>query len=239
MDNMIVYRDESYPTSWINEDWSSEITNYLKSKDFVEMNAVTLRSWLRSRIKNADSHDTVLVFSQDIIPDTIMSGLNSPNDLIRRYLDQGGRIIWIGNIPFWSKGSISKKANDIWMHGVPFSMLGVEPLIAEFSTSCEWTGKWKGIMESRWYSHRPVNIDIIEELNWVKRINLKVWPMAVVDVTLLPCTWNATVITRWKKAGTKVGSFGLTLLGTGGNMTLTDEYPNELSLTPQKLACAW
>jgi len=63
-----------------------------------------------------------------MVPETILGPLNSPNDLIRRYLDAGGRVVWIGDHPFWSKAVIRKNKDreEIWMHGAHYGMLGVE-----------------------------------------------------------------------------------------------------------------
>jgi len=232
----IVYYDEYYAASWISREWSKKIVEYLKEKGFDKKNAMDLKDWLRSRLKEKDSHKSVVVFSQDMMPETILSGLNSPNDLARRYLDDGGRIVWIGDHPFWTKSVIRKDKDreEIWMYGTHYAMLGVEMLIAESSSPCKWVGNWAGKMKSCWYSQRPVNIEVGED-----RMNLKIEPLAYSDVILLPSSWNALVITRWKKAGSKVGSFGLGAFGFGGNITLTEKFPEELSFKPRKLACAW
>lgn len=106
-------------------------------------------------------------------------------------------------------------------------------------------------MKSKWYSQRPVNINIFEDLYDPRaalslpsnKLRLRYEILAYAYVILSPSPWNAFVITRWKKAGKKIGSIGLggNVLGSGGNLnvTLTEEYPKELSLKPQKLACSW
>lgn len=236
----VVYHDPSYATSWINENWSRRIAEYLSDKGFEEKDAEELKVWMKDRVRRGDVHKSVAVFSQDMIPETILDSLSSPNSLVRRYLDAGGRIVWIGDIPFWSKAKPKNTKPDreeIWQHGAHYGMLGVQPLIAESSSECEGIGKWNGKMKSRWYSQRPVNVEA--ESKCIETLGLKVDVLAHAEVTLLPCSFNALVIARWKKTGKKIGSFGLSILGTGGNVTLTEEFPEELSLKPLKLACAW
>jgi len=233
---MVVYHDEHYASSWINKEWSKEIVKYLEEKGLNKKNAIQLREWIEAKLDENSSHESAIIFSQDMVPETILGPLNSPNDLIRRYLDAGGRVVWIGDHPFWSKAVIRKNKDreEIWMHGAHYGMLGVEMLIAESSSQSQWIGEWAERMKSRWYSQRPVNIEVDEE-----RLNLKIEPLAYAEVVLLPSSWNALVIARWKKAGRKIGSFGLTAAGFGGNVTLTEKFPRELSFKPLKLACAW
>jgi len=233
----VVYYDEYYASSWINREWSKRIAEYLEGKGIERKNAKELRDWLKNRLEERNSYESVLIFSQDMVPETIMSPLNSPNDLARKYLDDGGRMIWIGDHPFWTKGVIRKEKDreEIWMHGAHYGMLGVEMLIAESSSLCKWVGRWTEKMKSSWYSQRPVNIEVDEE-----RLNLQIEPLAYAEVVLLPSSWNALVITRWKKAGSKAGSFGFTTpFGLGANVTLTEKFFKELSFKPLKLACAW
>ncbi|MHA1859754.1 MAG: hypothetical protein ACTSVF_01480 [Candidatus Asgardarchaeia archaeon] len=241
MTKTVVYFDERYPSSWIDKDrWGKKIVEYMESKGFEKKDAEELKSWLKERLKGKDSYETVVVFSQDMVPETVLSSLNSPNDLIRRYLDAGGRIVWIGDHPFWSKAVLrgDKDREEIWMYGAHYAMLGVEVLIGESSFKCEWIGEWCGRMRSRWYSHRPINIEVKQE-----RLNLEIEPLAYAEVTLLPTSWNTLVISRWKRAGKKIGAFNLGAnlgtLGISGGLTLTEEFPKELSYESQKLACAW
>lgn len=238
MSKMVVYNDGNYPTSWISKKWGSDITTMLSDKSFIVKNALELKEWMKECLAHNESHESVVVFSQDMIPNTIL-GNHTPNNLIRKYLDEGGRVIWLGDIPFWTKGTQNGSRHEIWGHGAHFAMLGVQPFIAESSSSCKWVGRWSGLMKSSWYSQRPINIEYIEELRSLTQLGLTIWPMAYAEITLLPTTWNAMIITRWKKAGSKVGSFGLSLLGTGGNVTLTEEYPEEFSLKPLNLISAW
>lgn len=100
---LIVYHDDNYPTAWIPREVSKKITRFLKSKDFVEHNAEDLAKWMEKSIDEETCRQSVVVFSQDIVPDTICH-TPSPSSLIREYLDCGGRVVWIGDIPFFYFG---------------------------------------------------------------------------------------------------------------------------------------
>ncbi len=219
----VVYFDENYPGAWIDKkEWNEKLVEHLKKLEFEEKKAEELRDFMNERLKGKNANKSVVVFSKDMMPDTILSGMNSPDDLIHRYLDAGGRTVWIGDHPFWDKGKnrskITQEEKDrdqIYQHGTHYAMLGVEMLIAESSSPCIWTDGWNKIMKSRWHSKRPVNIEVDSiGVESGRPFNLRVKPLrmevlAYAEVTLLPCSLNAIVISRWKKAGKKVGSFGL------------------------------
>ena len=236
----IVYYDERYTGSWIDGNWSREIADYLEKHNFERKNAEELKEWLKSIVRDGDAYRSVVVFSKDMMPETVLDPLNSPNSLIRKYLDLGGRIVWIGDIPFWCKARENNRI-EIWRAGVPFAMLGVDPLIAEASCKCLWIGDWKKRMISRWYSQRPINID---KDSWLyrlgeTRLSLRIKVLAIARVTLLPTGWNWLVITRWKKAGKKVGRVRVKIPGTGVEIEWVERFPEELSYKPLTLACAW
>ena len=107
MPKFIVYRDKEYPTSWISHEHAEEIANYLKGEGFNECGAKALRDWMKKVIIEG-TKDTVVVFAQDVAPDTVFDDIGA-NALIRQYLDFGGRVVWMGDIPFHLMGSASGK----------------------------------------------------------------------------------------------------------------------------------
>ncbi|TET19847.1 hypothetical protein E3J74_05110 [Candidatus Bathyarchaeota archaeon] len=106
---LIVYYDDDYPTVWVQREISMKITSFLKSKNFVEYNAEDLAKWMEESIKKDTCWQSVVVFSQDVVPDTICHA-PEPSSLIREYLDCGGRIIWIGDIPLFYFGPHPSRA---------------------------------------------------------------------------------------------------------------------------------
>ncbi|KAF5434575.1 hypothetical protein C5S35_13790 [Candidatus Methanophagaceae archaeon] len=99
----IVYRDEEYTTSWISHEHADEITSYLKGKQFTVLGAKELRNWMGNVIIDG-TKDTVVVFAQDVAPDTVFDDVGA-NAFIRQYLDFGGRVVWMGDLPFSYRGN--------------------------------------------------------------------------------------------------------------------------------------
>ncbi len=89
--NFVVYRDEEYTTPWISHKHAEEIASYLKGKQFNVLGAKELRDWMENVIIEG-TKDTVVVFAQDIVPDTVYDDIGT-NALIRQYLDFGGRVV--------------------------------------------------------------------------------------------------------------------------------------------------
>jgi len=102
-----VYRDEEYTTSWISHEHAEKIASYLKKRKFEELGANKLREWMIEVIRKG-TKDTVVVFAQDVAPDTVFDDIGA-NALIRQYLDSGGRVVWIGDMPFSYQGKKGAK----------------------------------------------------------------------------------------------------------------------------------
>lgn len=100
---LIVYYDENYPNSWVPKEESEKVVRFLKSKGFSEYNSEDLAKWMRKSIDENTCHQSLVVFSQDIAPETVCHDRTS-NALIRTYLDCGGTVLWIGDIPFHYQG---------------------------------------------------------------------------------------------------------------------------------------
>jgi hypothetical protein len=175
----VVYHDENYHRGYVYPEATKKIIDFLSSPDrkektFVALNATDLNQWIQTRIKRKDAGKTCIVFSQDMVPGVLAPDF-SQSVILRRYLDSGGRIVWIGDVPFFTKGKfyanlknlkpdeIEKRRDEIWkewnVNGI-FSILG---LSAEFNNSPEdkvtitELGKEWGLRdENKWYGTRPV-----------------------------------------------------------------------------------
>jgi len=107
-----VYYDEKYPSSWISERATNQIVNYLSKHDFQPVDASTLKNIMTKGVREKISKDEIIVvFSQDVVPDTIVDNPSSPtaNSLIRGFLNSGHTIVWIGDIPLYYVGSPGKR----------------------------------------------------------------------------------------------------------------------------------
>jgi hypothetical protein len=162
----VVYSDENYHTSWIYPDASREIVAFLTSprrgeRQFVAVNADNLKRWIETRLRNDDAYGTVIVFSQDMIPDTVAPDF-SPSIILRTYLDNGGRIIWMGDHPFWRQGKHRQDGHG-WTEWQFYGMFAILGLNAEFNyspiakVSISDQGKdWGLSVNNLWYGTRPV-----------------------------------------------------------------------------------
>lgn len=176
---LIVYNDDNYATWWINRKLSKKIASFLKKKGFIEYNAVDLARWMEKIIEENTSHQSVVVFSQDVIPDSICH-TPSPSSLIRSYLDSGGKVVWIGDNPFYYQGVNPSKVRGLskekiekiptllldhdgklviqWGLGGAYGILGVVPVFMHSpSEKVKITkdGTSFGI-QNRWYGNRPI-----------------------------------------------------------------------------------
>lgn len=155
----VVYYDSSYPSSWIDKSLALEIAEWLGEKGFSRKNAEEVRFWIQKVIGEEKVSDTVLVFSQDVIPSTIMRDASS-NNLIREYLDLGGAIVWFGDIPFFYGGLKDKDLQhslQFWDMG-SYSILGLTFARASSSARIKPTRGSK--LLTSFYSLRPVRITV-------------------------------------------------------------------------------
>jgi hypothetical protein len=74
------------------------------------LNADELAEMMRKSVDEDRCWNTLVVFSRDVVPETICH-YPYPNTLIRKYLDQGGTIVWFGDIPLYNRG-LSPSASD-------------------------------------------------------------------------------------------------------------------------------
>jgi len=114
----IVYYDPHYPRSWVRPEDAEKARDHFVERWFVQKNAGQLASWMRGVLQSDLAHRSLVVFAQDIVPDTVAEVRND-SCLIRRYLDAGGRVVWRGDIPFWYQGKAGG-AKDNWSESEPF-----------------------------------------------------------------------------------------------------------------------
>jgi len=181
---LIVYHDDNYPTHWISRQQSKRIANYFKNKNFKEYNAKELSKFMEKSIDEDSCWQSVILFSQDLVPETVCH-LPFPSSLIRNYLDHGGTIVWIGDVPFYYIGlnssrtrnehlklsdkdlkrqsafrdNAGKLANTIGRSGC-FATLGTIPIWLNYPVSkVNITKKGRKLgLETPWYSNRPILI---------------------------------------------------------------------------------
>jgi hypothetical protein len=127
----VVYYDPRYPASWMRADIPEQTRDFFVERWFVEKDAQQLKNWINQVLEEGRAYRSLVVFAQDIVPDTV---LEVPNEscLLKRYLDAGGRIVWRGDVPFWYQGK-SSGAKDEWGLQGPQRILGIDYTNHDFS----------------------------------------------------------------------------------------------------------
>ncbi|KPV62441.1 MAG: hypothetical protein AOA66_1336 [Candidatus Bathyarchaeota archaeon BA2] len=149
----LVYYDPQYPTCWVNKEISKRVCIYFTQRGFKEVNANELAKIMDEVVRAKEAVNTVAVFAQDIAPATIAYG-PLPDNLIRRYLDLGGRVVWIGDVPFFYQGHFNEK-RESW------GFIGERQILGVF-THFTWplhvdmtANGFKWGLKLKWTGYRP------------------------------------------------------------------------------------
>src|ERR1035438_9868590 len=117
------------------------------------VNAATLGPWLAKRI--SDRAPSVVVFATDILP-TPVGGADPARGPFRRYLDSGGKAVWIGDPPLLDRVTGENNVTFSWddaskLVGVPYRGALMDDLNDNRATSAGrdwglaewWLGTWE------------------------------------------------------------------------------------------------
>lgn len=110
-----VYYDERYPTSFISDKVGKQIVKFLEEREFEVIDANSLKKILTSYSLNSSGEEAVIVFTRDIVPDLILDNPTSPSvqSPLRKYLDAGHTIIWLGDTPLLYVGYNNGSKQDL------------------------------------------------------------------------------------------------------------------------------
>ncbi|MHA1684368.1 MAG: hypothetical protein ACTSUE_25755, partial [Promethearchaeota archaeon] len=90
----VVYYDTTYGRAhWLRN--HLDYKNYFNTKGYITKNAPELKTWMDNKIAMG-AEGSVVVMARDSIPDTVAENQSTTNTM-RRYLDAGGRIIWVAD----------------------------------------------------------------------------------------------------------------------------------------------
>lgn len=101
--DLVVYFDERYPVSWVSFPFAKEVREFSEILGFKTLNAEQLKYFFEEKIKTG-AEKTLVIFSQDVVPDTVVGTSPKMKSLIRKYLNAGGTILWFGDVPFYFVG---------------------------------------------------------------------------------------------------------------------------------------
>ena len=125
-----VYFDPEFPSTWIDKTkkYPEKIAQAFSAKKFSVIDAAGLKEFMSKALDTNLANQKLVVFSQDVVPSTIVESYSSSNTL-RQFLDAGGSILWIGDIPLWSIGEKNEK-KEIANVGGPIEILGINPVFS-------------------------------------------------------------------------------------------------------------
>jgi hypothetical protein len=197
---LATYFDEDYPNAFIGYDEGRRVADCLVSRGFVRLDASQLEDWMRSTISQEIVGHTAVVFAMDVIPETILGDVDG-NVLFRRYLDSGGRVIWVADVPAWYKGKPGRQREEIWQLGSFVSLLGIAPVIANCVRPVELTSKGREVgLRSTWYSMRPILVKKESLLEYSAKsaisgmsVDVLAWTAVTVGTSVIrmPAVWSS------------------------------------------------
>jgi hypothetical protein len=232
---LFVYYDPEYDPDctswWITPSVSERIVDFLKAKGFQVLKAREMREIMLSVLRR-EKEKVVIVFAQDVAPDTVLDD-PAPIAIIRQYLDNGGSIVWAGDIPFWyqAKEKGQNRDDEAWhSSGAPANVLGISPIFpAQMSKArIRQTGRDVGL-QTEWTGIRPVlpqkGIEVLAESDGIA---------FAYQVLPSKSTW---VSRAWDRlSGIRVGAFSVNV-----GVDLGSPVQNQQSsfLGKRKFANAW
>ena len=84
---------------YASSEGAKQLTDSLVAASYRHVGRVGVLDFMNARI--ADREPSVVVFAQDNPPSTLIAdGEGGQPSLVRRYLDAGGKVVWIGHTPF-------------------------------------------------------------------------------------------------------------------------------------------
>jgi hypothetical protein len=158
------YWDESYPTNWADRTVAAAVKDALSAAGYTILNAAQLKTWMDGHI--ADEALSVLVFCNDIAPDTVVE-TNTASCTLRQYLDKGGKIIFYADIPFYNQGH-GDNTNTNWAMGGSTGILGFSAADGGWGSNNTVTFTEAGIawgLTETWNSQRPNSLAVIAAEN--------------------------------------------------------------------------
>ena len=151
-----VYYDEKYPSHWISPDVAKRIASLLESMEFEVVNADETKKLMEKAITASLREEIVIVFSQDVIPEKLVDNPSSPtaNSLIRRFLNNGHSVVWLGDIPLLHVGFSNGEKRTL-TNVIAQQVLDLNPNIPSVSVPVRHT--WFGYMLQlpTWVGTRP------------------------------------------------------------------------------------
>jgi outer membrane protein assembly factor BamB len=98
--------------------------DYFVNRGYTLLDASTLETFMQARI--ADGGPSVVVFAMDVIPEAVGTAPTDEGSLFRRYLDAGGKVVWMGYPPGYLIRDMETGAIQGVDRSAPTSVTGVD-----------------------------------------------------------------------------------------------------------------
>ncbi|MHC4499110.1 MAG: hypothetical protein ACYS21_08385, partial [Planctomycetota bacterium] len=160
--DLAAYWDSRYPAAWATAT-ATQMRDALQTAGYTVLDADELKTWMDAHIPGGAG--SVVVFCQDIVPDTVAETM-SATCTIRRYLDAGGKVVWYSDWPFYYVGH-SGPSQDTWDAAGATAILGFDAatgpgdswnVVALTPDGVDW-----GLTET-WQSRRPTSPTVTTNL---------------------------------------------------------------------------
>jgi len=174
-----VYYDEKYPSHWISPDVAKRIASLLESMGFEVVNADETKKLMEKAITAPLREEVVIVFSQDVIPEKLVDNPSSPtaNSLIRRFLNNGHSVVWLGDIPLLHIGFSNGEKRTL-TNVIVQQVLGLDPNIPHVSAPVRHTHFGYMLQLPTWVGTRP-HRGLAPNISGVNFIPLSISPHGV------------------------------------------------------------
>jgi hypothetical protein len=145
--------DSRYATNWATAADALVVRDGVQAAGYEILDSDQLKTWMQARI--ADKKYSVVVFCQDVPPDTVCETMSNTCTL-RKYLDAGGKIVFYADIPFYNQAHNDGTWTN-WAQGGQNSILGIPSMAAwdlNSQTKITPLGEQWGLTTT-WASVRP------------------------------------------------------------------------------------
>jgi hypothetical protein len=149
----VAWWDSRYATNWASAADALVVRDGVRAAGYEILDADQLKTWMLARI--ADKKYSVVVFCQDVPPDTVCESMSSTCTL-RKYLDAGGKIVFYADIPFYNQAHADGTWTN-WAQGGQSAILGIASMAGwDSNTQTKITplGQQWGLATT-WASVRP------------------------------------------------------------------------------------
>jgi hypothetical protein len=215
--------------TWIGKDNAEVLATHFEKLGFKRKGCSELGKWMNATISSDKASQSVLVFAQDVAPYEVLDD-DSPSALIRQYLDDGGTVLWMGDIPFFRR--TKPKGNhfevDEFVGGqFPYiSILGVIPISMLVASRFAIThdGRKFGLKTS-WASLRPIIFPQQVETNWTRVVDKIFMPQRFFELACVYGVGRPSIQPFIRKGQIRklLEYFGANSITLGGVQTSIDE----------------